>query len=163
MMDTAKLKSRLEGKVQELQKPAADAALAPSGSAYMALNGDALGIIRENLKNQPLSLDLFDIVKSPSGGSTVFSVPGLALVTTLEIGVRVHNSRVEYLKNRFLLVTGTRTSRGMMLPGRSRNSSTDSLQALALLSPFLEPKSLKGQWAQDFPSKEMMLFGCCVP
>lgn len=77
-MDTAKLKSRLEGKVQELQKPAADAALAPSGSAYMALNGDALGIIRENLKNQPLSLDLFDIVKSPSGGSTVFSVPGLA-------------------------------------------------------------------------------------
>ena len=75
------------------------------------------------------------------------------LVTTLEIGVRVHNSRVEYLKNRFLLVTGTRTSRGMMLPGRSRNSSTDSLQALALLSPFLEPKSLKGQWAQDFPSK----------
>ena len=78
MMDAAKLKSRLEGKVQELQKPAADAALAPSGSAYMALNGDALGIIRENLKNQPLSLDLFDIVKSPSGGSTVFSVPGLA-------------------------------------------------------------------------------------
>lgn len=77
-MDTAKLKSRLEGKVQELQKPVADAALVPSGSAYMALNGDALGIIRENLKNQPLSLDLFDIVKSPSGGSTVFSVPGLA-------------------------------------------------------------------------------------
>ena len=77
-MDAAKLKSRLEGKVQELQKPAADAALAPSGSAYMALNGDDLGIIRENLKNQPLSLDLFDIVKSPSGGSTVFSVPGLA-------------------------------------------------------------------------------------
>lgn len=77
-MDTAKLKSRLEGKVQELQKPVADAALVPSGSAYIALNGDALGIIRENLKNQPLSLDLFDIVKSPSGGSTVFSVPGLA-------------------------------------------------------------------------------------
>lgn len=77
-MDTAKLKSRLEGKVQELQKPVADAALVPSGSAYMALNGDALGIIRENLKNQPLSLGLFDIVKSPSGGSTVFSVPGLA-------------------------------------------------------------------------------------
>ena len=76
MMDTAKLKSRLEGKVQELQKPAADAALAPSGSAYMALNGDALGIIRENLKNQPLSLDLFDIVKSPSGGLRCFPSRG---------------------------------------------------------------------------------------
>ena len=34
-----------------------------------------------------------------------------------------------------LLVTGTRTSRGMMLLGRRRNSSTDSLQALALLCP----------------------------
>lgn len=77
-MDTAKLKSRLEGKIQELQKPVVDATLVSSGFAYMALNGDALSIIRENLKNQPLSLDLFDIVKSPSGGSTVFSVPGLA-------------------------------------------------------------------------------------
>ena len=63
-------------------------------------------------------------------------------VTTLEIGVRVLRSRVEYFRNRGLLVTGTRTSRGMMLSGRSRNSSTDSLHALALLPPSFEPKSL---------------------
>ncbi len=55
-------------------------------------------------------------------------------VTTLLIGVKVLSSRVEYFRNRALLVTGTRTSSGMMLLGRSRNSSTDSLQALALLS-----------------------------
>lgn len=79
------------------------------------------------------------------------------LVTTPLIGVRVLRSRAEYLRNRDLLVTGTRTSRGRMLSGRSRNSSTDSLHALALLSPSLEPKSLYGQWAQAFPSWETML------
>ena len=63
-------------------------------------------------------------------------------VTTLEIGVKVLRSRVEYFRNLGLLVTGTRTSSGMILSGRSRNSRTDSLQALALLSPSLEPKSL---------------------
>ncbi|SDL66980.1 hypothetical protein SAMN04488502_101506 [Dendrosporobacter quercicolus] len=30
------------------------------------------------MKNQPLSFQLFDIVKSPSGGATAFTVPGLA-------------------------------------------------------------------------------------
>jgi hypothetical protein len=32
----------------------------------------------ENLKNQPLTLQFFDVVKSPSGGATVFSVPCLS-------------------------------------------------------------------------------------
>ncbi len=35
-------------------------------------------IIKENLKHQKLSFNLFDVVKSPSGGSTVFSVPTLS-------------------------------------------------------------------------------------
>jgi hypothetical protein len=87
-MDNAKLKDRMSGKVQDLQKPAgepnitvtsaADTALAPVNSGYLALNNNALDIIRANLKSQPLTLDLFDLVKSPSGGSTVFEVPGLA-------------------------------------------------------------------------------------
>ncbi len=82
-MDTTKLKDRLGGKVQELQRPAeavpvADTALAPVNSNYLALSSNALELIRANLKNQPLSFDFFDIVKSPSGGSTVFSVPGLS-------------------------------------------------------------------------------------
>lgn len=82
-MDNTRLKGRMSGKVQELQKPievaaATDAALAPMDSGYLALNNNALDIIRANLKSQPLTLDLFDIVKSPSGGSTVFEVPGLA-------------------------------------------------------------------------------------
>ena len=83
-MDTTKLKSRMNGKVQELQQPVevvevtSDMTLAPMNSGYLALNNSAIDIIRENLKNQPLSYDLFDIVKSPSGGATVFEVPGLA-------------------------------------------------------------------------------------
>ena len=84
-MDNTKLKSRMSGKVQELQQPTAGAELAAAETApasvdsgYLALSSNALDIIRANLKSQPLTLDLFDVVKSPSGGSTVFEVPGLA-------------------------------------------------------------------------------------
>ena len=73
-MDTTNLKNRMSDKVQEIQMPAAE----PAESGYLALNSNALDIIRSNLKSQPLSFDLFDVVKSPAGGSTVFSVPGLA-------------------------------------------------------------------------------------
>jgi hypothetical protein len=47
-------------------------------SNYIALSGNSLEIISENLKNQPLTYQLFDIIKSPSGGTTVFTVPGLS-------------------------------------------------------------------------------------
>jgi len=83
-MDNSKLKGRMSGKVQELQKPVEtteitpDTSPAPVDSTYLALTNNTLDIIRANLKSQPMTLDLFDIVKSPSGGSTVFSVPGLA-------------------------------------------------------------------------------------
>ncbi len=81
-MDTTKLKNKLGDKVMALQESAdvasAETTLATASSDYIALNSNALDIIRENLKNQPLSFDFFDVVKSPSGGSTVFSVPGLA-------------------------------------------------------------------------------------
>ena len=79
-MDNTKLKSRMSGKVQELQQPievVEVAAMIPVNSGYLALNNNAIDIIRDNLKNQPLSYDLFDVVKSPSGGATVFEVPGL--------------------------------------------------------------------------------------
>ena len=80
-MDNAKLRSRMSGKVQDLQQPVEvmeAAPMIPVNSDYLALNNNALEIIRENLKNQPLSYDLFNLVKSPSGGATVFEVPGLA-------------------------------------------------------------------------------------
>ncbi len=84
-MDNTKLKGRMSGKIQGLQQSTVGAELAdpetapaPVESGYLALNNNALDIIRANLKSQPLTLDLFDIVKSPSGGSTVFEVPGLA-------------------------------------------------------------------------------------
>lgn len=81
-MDNTKLKSRMSSKMQELQNPVEDAApdisLAPVESTYLALTNNALDMIRANLKSQLLTLDLFDIVKSPSGGSTVFEVPGLS-------------------------------------------------------------------------------------
>lgn len=77
-MDTTKLKDKLDGKVQEMQEQTApQTAVIPAESSYIALSNNALDVIRENLKNQPLSLQLFDVVKSPSGGATVFSVPGL--------------------------------------------------------------------------------------
>ena len=82
-MDSSKLKTRTNTKMQELETPVEtplpfEMGLAPVNSDYPALSNNALSVIRENLKNQPMSLDLFDIVKSPSGGSTVFSVPGLS-------------------------------------------------------------------------------------
>ena len=75
-MDNTKLKSRMSSKVQGLQKPV-EMSLAQPDTGYLALTNNAVEIIRANLKNQPLTFQFFDIVKSPSGGSTVFSVPGL--------------------------------------------------------------------------------------
>ena len=79
-MDSTKLKNRINTKMAELETPAPlpfEMGLAPVNANYAALSNNALSVIRENLKNQPLALDFFDVVKSPSGGSTVFSVPGL--------------------------------------------------------------------------------------
>ena len=45
---------------------------------YAALNSNTIDVIKQNLKNQPLSFQLFDTVKAPSGGTTVFTVPGIA-------------------------------------------------------------------------------------
>ena len=58
-----------------MQKPTN---LVPVDSDYIALKSDALGIISENLKHQQLSHALFDVIKSPSGGATSFTVPGLS-------------------------------------------------------------------------------------
>ena len=59
-MNTTKLKSKLEGKVRDLDTPAETAPnpaveLAPLDSDYMAFRSHALTVIQENLKNQPLS------------------------------------------------------------------------------------------------------------
>jgi len=59
-MDNTKLKSRMSGRVQELQQPgeaaaAPDTSPAPVDSTYLALNNNALDIIRANLKSQPLT------------------------------------------------------------------------------------------------------------
>lgn len=80
-MEHTALKNRLEHKVQDLQNSQQEiiqTSLSPTHSDYLAFADNTLDVIRENLKSQPLSLDLFDLVKSPSGGSTVFSVPGLS-------------------------------------------------------------------------------------
>ncbi len=79
-MNSQKLKDRLNTKVQSIEERniSMDNTELVTTSNYVALTGNALEIIKENLKNQPLSFQLFDVVKSPSGGSTVFSVPGLS-------------------------------------------------------------------------------------
>ena len=84
-MNTTALKNRMNIKLQASQTEPerkvyimeSNKSLTSVNSGYAALNNNALEIISENLKNQPLSFQLFDIVKSPSGGATVFSVPGL--------------------------------------------------------------------------------------
>ena len=85
-MDNDKLKGRLGGKIQASKTEPIkgevlhmqNTALASVNSEYIALTSDALGIINENLKNQQLSYALFDVIKSPSGGATSFTVPGLS-------------------------------------------------------------------------------------
>ena len=79
-MDNLKLKDRLNAKVQTIdeRKENMDKMDLATANNYAALTNNALDIIRDNLKKQPLSFQLFDIVKSPSGGSTVFNVPGLS-------------------------------------------------------------------------------------
>jgi len=98
-MSNANLKSRLSGKAQSKnttptempvpkktptpketsapkEVPTTELSMVDSG--YVALATNAIGIISENLKNQPLSYQLFDVVKAPTGGITMFSVPGLS-------------------------------------------------------------------------------------
>jgi len=84
-MATTKLKDRLDNKLQSRESVTEkervltmpDTSLAPVESGYVALTSNALDIISENLKNQPLSHSLFDVIKSPSGGATAFTVPGV--------------------------------------------------------------------------------------
>jgi hypothetical protein len=77
-MSNTNLKTRLGGKIQASKEPANETAVIAVNSDYSALMNNALEIITENLKNQPLSYQLFDVIKSPSGGITAFTVPGFA-------------------------------------------------------------------------------------
>ncbi|MCM1166993.1 MAG: hypothetical protein NC299_14795 [Lachnospiraceae bacterium] len=79
-MDNLKLKERLNSKVQTIgeRNNDMDKTDLVTTNSYPALTNNALEIIRDNLKRQPLSFQLFDVVKSPSGGSTVFSVPSIS-------------------------------------------------------------------------------------
>jgi len=84
-MNTTKLKDRLNDKLptakateEKVITMPDTTALATVESGYVALKNNALDIITENLKNQPLSFQLFDVIKSPSGGTTAFTVPTMA-------------------------------------------------------------------------------------
>ena len=75
------LKNQLNKKLQISAQESAEnpvTELIPVESNYVALANNALEIITENLKNQPLTYQLFDVIKSPSGGTTAFTVPGLS-------------------------------------------------------------------------------------
>lgn len=80
MGSPARLRTKMTKKVEELDTEKVELVKKsdePNEGEYLALNNNALDIIRTNLKSQQLTMDLFDIVKAPSGGSTVFAVPGL--------------------------------------------------------------------------------------
>lgn len=82
-MITANLKSRLSTKIQQAEAKkepldnVSETAVIPVVSDYVALTTNALAIINENLKNQPLSRQSIDVIKAPTGGLTAFSVPSL--------------------------------------------------------------------------------------
>lgn len=77
-MDTENLKSKLSNKVKDITEERTIIMQETAVTSYAALKNNALEIIKNNLKNQPLSLQLFDIIKSPSGGSTSFTIPTLS-------------------------------------------------------------------------------------
>ena len=80
-MNTENLKSKLSNKVKDTEERKIimqETAITTTDTNYAALKNNALDIIKNNLKNQPLSLQLFDIIKSPSGGSTSFTIPTLS-------------------------------------------------------------------------------------
>ena len=81
-MNMEQLKSRLNSKVESINNERKletmnDNALI-TNQGYIALKDNTIDIIKQDLKNQPLSFHLFDTVKAPSGGSTVFTVPGIS-------------------------------------------------------------------------------------
>ena len=77
-MNTENLKSKLSNKVKDITEERTIIMQETAVTNYAALKNNALEIIKNNLKNQPLSLQLFDIIKSPSGGSTSFTIPTLS-------------------------------------------------------------------------------------
>lgn len=81
-MNTENLKSKLDVKIKDISKEERiimqETAMTKLDTNYVALKNNALDIIKDNLKNQPLSLQLFDIIKSPSGGSTSFTIPSFS-------------------------------------------------------------------------------------
>lgn len=81
-MNTENLKSKLDIKIKDISKEERiimqETAMTKLDTNYVALKNNALDIIKDNLKNQPLSLQLFDIIKSPSGGSTSFTIPSFS-------------------------------------------------------------------------------------
>jgi len=84
---TSNLKTRLSEKIQKSQSPnlpierkiinMPETTVAVVEQGYISLPTNALEIINENLKNKPLSRQSIDVVKSPGGGATAFTVPGL--------------------------------------------------------------------------------------
>lgn len=88
-MNTEQLKARLNNKINTINNGRKNITMenttimtATTNTAvadnYAALNSNTIDVIKQNLKNQPLSFQLFDTVKAPSGGTTVFTVPGIA-------------------------------------------------------------------------------------
>ncbi len=81
-MNTEILKSKLSNKINDISSEERKITMQETSiiesTNYIALKNNALDIIKDNLKNQPLSLQLFDIIKSPSGGSTSFTIPTLS-------------------------------------------------------------------------------------
>ena len=84
-MNSEQLKSKLNSRFEYITQEKENKTMSDisetslkSNQEYVALAGNTIDIIKQNLKNQPLSLQLFDTVKAPSGGATVFTVPGIS-------------------------------------------------------------------------------------
>lgn len=74
-MTNTQIKDRLTAKANSLSTAPTDITCTDGG--YVALSSNVIDVIKSNLKNQPISFQLFDVVKAPTGGTTVFTVPGI--------------------------------------------------------------------------------------
>lgn len=88
-MNTEQLKARLNNKINTINNERTNTNMNETTitatavttqtftETYAALNSNTIDIIKQNLKNQPLSFQLFGTVKAPSGGTTAFTIPGI--------------------------------------------------------------------------------------
>ena len=76
----SKLQDKLNEKLDDLAERKSEiqsTEIIETPGSYLAVTQQAVAIITENLKNKPISRQSIDTIKSPSGGTLVFTIPSI--------------------------------------------------------------------------------------